>query len=75
AEAKDVEEKEATRLVSHNIESKNEKGSLEGGDAHESDINMENEMHPIDEDEDVEEKATTEVGKVSMQEECCGDDV
>ncbi|GAU41756.1 hypothetical protein TSUD_13560 [Trifolium subterraneum] len=68
AEAKDVEEKEATRLVSHNIGSKNENDSLEGGDAHESDINMENQMHPIDEAEDVEEK-------VSMQEECCGDDV
>ncbi|XP_045803169.1 dentin sialophosphoprotein-like isoform X3 [Trifolium pratense] len=73
AEAKDVEEKEATRLVSHDIESKNENNSLEEGDTHESEINMENQMHPID--EDVEEKATTEVGKVSMQEECCGDDV
>ncbi|PNX93220.1 hypothetical protein L195_g016371, partial [Trifolium pratense] len=62
---KDVEEKEATRLVSHDIESKNGNDSLEGGD----------QMHPIDEAEDVEKEATTEVGKVSMQEECCGDDV
>jgi hypothetical protein len=74
-EAKDVEEKEATRLVSYDIERKDENDSLEGGDTHESDINMENQMHPIDEAEDVEEKATSEVGKVSMQEECCGDDV
>ncbi|WJX17133.1 hypothetical protein P8452_07077 [Trifolium repens] len=73
AEAKVVEEKEATRLVSHNIESKNENDSLEGGDTNESDINIENQM--FDEAEDVEEKATSEVGKVSMQEECCGDDV
>jgi hypothetical protein len=75
AEAKDVEEKEAMRLVSYDIERKDENDSLEGGDTNESDINMENQMHPIDEAEDVEEKATSEVGKVSMQEECCGDDV
>jgi hypothetical protein len=65
----DVEEK-GIGLVSHNVERKLENDSLEG-DANESDINMENQMHPKPEEEDVEEKGT----QVSMQEECRGDEV
>jgi len=52
-------------------------------DTNASDISMENQFHPKSEEEDVEEKAdgldsedaTTELGKVSMQEESHDDDV